>query len=1032
MATVDLHFLKHYSYFTYVYIVSKLEKYNKNMIDKYDVISPVLYQGKPDFDNSLISQIMEDNYLDYNQLQCISMMIEYMLYWTTKNVSVSNSNKRYEFLNYFMNNVHQVLPNMIHKNFESVHGYVVFSDFIKIKNKLVIKTPKDDDEIRNMLFEYYIGSKFINKLRNKTPNFMYTYGIFMCNPLIKIKKVSGKEDIKINVAFCNDNNKNNIYVLFEKIDGTTLHDYIQQIKTEQGFDDVINSVIQIMLSLDIAQKEGQYSHNDLHTDNVMLRNIDNPLTYDYLIGKSKYTMNMNYIATIIDYGMNRFVEDNIPLGVTVSERFELLPYKNTTASDIFKFLVSSIFSVIVLIKKTPNVYNSMKNKIDDTIEFLISFFRGRYKHDMLTHWDEYLLNKTESNFTKFMNTIFTMKKNYYYPFHSTSDHLFYNTVIPSNFIIHVKDTMPTIWNSHVKETIIYDKDMMKSYTRVFDPEFDEEEYEDYELSQSFNSIYFSDFVKQKKTLYNLFNKQFKKKFEKDCLVDQESMIMNFNNILDCKAIVSIYDNNKKEMDMINEFELENINNIKNNYENDVSTLVQYMNELDTIYASIDNNLFNLYRDPNYVKISMTILNEEMKKQIKKMYQYLKIYDKYLLLTTFSLDLKDIAKQHLPKYKFGFSLFEPKMKYFDIAMKISDCIRKYYSVLYEYYSVRMTEESKKTSTNVYTFWNLNIIMQNMNPHYHKIYDIYAKCFLNQKIKMKTVPNLHYVPVNSNNQFKMYLSLKSISTQLQPLVHLVTRYINYDNALKGKLTMSTTKSLTGDDKYDIDIYDYLRSIRKPIDPSKKNRRNVKRAGELYDYLHDILVTKMGKVLGGDTYYHLDYGGNDGSVASEFAKILKVDKSQVYSADVESWLGNKKNNLHDNITYTMLSENQKLPYRTNSFDSVSCLQVLHHIEYIDAHINELNRILKPGGLLVIKEHDCHNESTQFLIDIEHMIHEYVVQDEQNTKILNTYVAFYKSFHDLNTILINSGFEFVSDDYNFDPKINPTRYYFAIYKKK
>ena len=118
MATVDLHFLKHYSYFTYVYIVSKLEKYNKNIIDKYDGISPVLYQGKPDFDNLLISQIMEDNYLDYNQLQCISMMIEYMLYWTTKNVSVNNSNKRYEFLNYFMNNVHQVLPNMIQKNFQ--------------------------------------------------------------------------------------------------------------------------------------------------------------------------------------------------------------------------------------------------------------------------------------------------------------------------------------------------------------------------------------------------------------------------------------------------------------------------------------------------------------------------------------------------------------------------------------------------------------------------------------------------------------------------------------------------------------------------------------------------------------------------------------------------------------------------------------------------------------------------------------------------------------------------------------------------
>ena len=41
--------------------------------------------------------------------------------------------------------------------------------------------------------------------------------------------------------------------------------------------------------------------------------------------------------------------------------------------------------------------------------------------------------------------------------------------------------------------------------------------------------------------------------------------------------------------------------------------------------------------------------------------------------------------------------------------------------------------------------------------------------------------------------------------------------------------------------------------------------------------------------DQYLHLDYGGNDGSVASEIAKILQLDKPQIYSADIEKWLGN-----------------------------------------------------------------------------------------------------------------------------------------------
>ena len=172
-------FLKNHSFFTYNYIVSKLDEYNETIISKYNDINPPLYQGKSNFNDSLISQILNDDYLDNNKLHCISMMIEYMLYWTSKNISISDSNKRYDFLNYFMNNVNQILPNMMHKPVKSVHGYVIFSDFLKVKNKIVIKTPKTSDEIRNMLFEYYIGSRFLNKLRSKTPNFMYTYGIFM-------------------------------------------------------------------------------------------------------------------------------------------------------------------------------------------------------------------------------------------------------------------------------------------------------------------------------------------------------------------------------------------------------------------------------------------------------------------------------------------------------------------------------------------------------------------------------------------------------------------------------------------------------------------------------------------------------------------------------------------------------------------------------------------------------------------------------------------------------------------------------------
>jgi ubiquinone/menaquinone biosynthesis C-methylase UbiE len=1041
MNTFEKHFLVNYSYVTYVYIVSKLEKYNQLINEKYSEINPPLYnQALSQFNDNVIEKILNSEYLDHNKLQCISMMVEYMLYLTSKNIDVGEKNKRYDFLNYFMKNVDKILPNMIHKKFDSVHGYVVFSDFITVKNKIVIKTPKDEDEIRNMMFEYYIGSRFINKLRTKTPNFMYTYGIFMCNPLIAVTKENDKDKISTTVNFCYGNDKKNIYLLFEKIDGVNLHNYIQTIKNETEFDDLINYVIQIILSLDIAQKEGQYSHNDLHTDNIMLRTLSTPITHEYLIGKYKYKMELKNIATIIDYGMNRFVENDIPLGVTVSSTYNMYPYKNTTAIDVFKVLITSIFSIVVLCHKNEKIYKKYNNKIDETIEFLISFFRDRYNHIIIKHWDEHLVSKTLNSFNIFKDSFFKMKDTYYYPLNQ--DYIFYNIFTPENLIEHIRVHMPDIWKKNVTETIIDKNEMLKVYTRTFNPKYDSEEYDDYLFSENYKSIYFSDFIEQNKLFYNLFNKNLNNKFSEECLVDDDSMIINFNNIKDCKKIISLFPKNQSYIDMIDKFENFNIKNIKKNYQNDVATIVYYMKEMDNIYSTIDTNLFKLYKNPKYIKISMEIMNEEMKKQITKMYDYLKIFEKYLLLSTYSLDLKDVADMYLSNHKYNFSLFEPSMKYYENSINISNCIKIYNQIIYEYYSLKINEETEKSKVNVYNLYNLIVVLQNLNPHYSDFFDKYIKSFLNIKIKMNSLPENHYLPVYSNSQIKTYLSLKQFNNQIQPLTNLVSRYVNYDypsinNILYSSLSKksSSSSSSISEELTDIDIYNKFRENKKIKDPSKKEKRNFKRAREIFSYINNALKKSSKqeiKSIGGDQYCHLDYGGNDGSVASEFAKLSKLDKTQVYSADIESWLGNTKNNKYENITYTLLNENQKLPYPTNNFDSISCLQVLHHLEFINAHLNELYRVLKPGGILVIREHDCINESTQFLIDIEHMIHEYVEPDVPNTKILKTYSAFYKSFTELNKLLETIGFEFVLDDYDFNPKFNPTRYYFAIYKKK
>lgn len=50
------------------------------------------------------------------------------------------------------------------------------------------------------------------------------------------------------------------------------------------------------------------------------------------------------------------------------------------------------------------------------------------------------------------------------------------------------------------------------------------------------------------------------------------------------------------------------------------------------------------------------------------------------------------------------------------------------------------------------------------------------------------------------------------------------------------------------------------------------------------------------------------------------------------------------------TLLKNGMKLPFQNNSFDVITCLDVLEHIEEDEKYLHELYRVLKPKGKLII----------------------------------------------------------------------------------
>lgn len=148
-----------------------------------------------------------------------------------------------------------------------------------------------EDTIR----ESAVGS-VLNLLYERTPNFMYFYGLFNCSMLIDDSDLTG-------INICEDYEYPG-YGVFEYIEGKTLTNTVKYL----NINEMINIYCQILLSLYIAYSKFKYTHYDLHTSNIMIIEYDKEIdVYYYLPNRQMISWKTKYLAKIIDYG-NSYLE----------------------------------------------------------------------------------------------------------------------------------------------------------------------------------------------------------------------------------------------------------------------------------------------------------------------------------------------------------------------------------------------------------------------------------------------------------------------------------------------------------------------------------------------------------------------------------------------------------------------------------------------------------------------------------------------------------------------------------------------------
>jgi hypothetical protein len=145
--------------------------------------------------------------------------------------------------------------------------------------------------------------KGLNRIALFCPHFCKGIGIVECkvdpsnrksgNPFEKTSKYPIKKNI----------------LLMEHIDkANKLCSYIKN--TSIGEDVIYSTVKQVLLGILIAQRKTQFTHYDLHSDNVMLRKCSKNLVFLYVIDEhNQYAVPSNgYYPVIIDYGFS-YIKD---------------------------------------------------------------------------------------------------------------------------------------------------------------------------------------------------------------------------------------------------------------------------------------------------------------------------------------------------------------------------------------------------------------------------------------------------------------------------------------------------------------------------------------------------------------------------------------------------------------------------------------------------------------------------------------------------------------------------------------------------
>lgn len=144
----------------------------------------------------------------------------------------------------------------------------------------------------------YLIMKGLNNLREYCPHFSYCLGIFTDKVSPEFRKAANPFNYGKSYAVNTD-----ILVTEYIKDGRKFCSFI---KNKRISEDIILSIVkQVLLAIMIAQKKQNFTHYDLHSNNILIRKCDPNTVFKYIIdGKTYVVPTYGYYPVIIDFGFS--------------------------------------------------------------------------------------------------------------------------------------------------------------------------------------------------------------------------------------------------------------------------------------------------------------------------------------------------------------------------------------------------------------------------------------------------------------------------------------------------------------------------------------------------------------------------------------------------------------------------------------------------------------------------------------------------------------------------------------------------------